>query len=63
MSMTLKIECSACFYSNKEIELDIVGPADLDPQKLKKEIEKCPDWVVEFNGDHMDTYCSKKCAE
>lgn len=20
-------------------------------------------WVIQFNGDHMDTYCSKKCAE
>lgn len=20
-------------------------------------------WYVEFNGDNMDTYCSKKCAE
>jgi len=46
-----------------ELELTIEGPKDLDPQKLKKEIEANKGWGVQFNDDHMDTYCSAKCAD
>lgn len=62
MALTLIVECSMC-GTKKPIELDIEGPKDLDPQALKKRIEKYRGWHVQFNGDHMDTYCSKKCAE
>lgn len=60
--MTLHVECSMCL-TGPELELTIEGPKDLDPQKLKKEIEANKGWGVQFNDDHMDTYCSAKCAD
>jgi hypothetical protein len=63
MGMTLEVSCSTCWpQENLPLALDIEGPKDIDPQKLKKRIEK-EGWIVQFNGDHMDTYCTKKCAE
>jgi hypothetical protein len=63
MGMKLEITCSMCIpMRGQPIELYIEGPKDLDPKSLKKRIEK-EGWIVQFNGDHMDTYCTKKCAE
>jgi hypothetical protein len=63
MAMTLRVKCSMCWPPLKpDIELDIEGPKDLDPQALKERIERAG-WTVQFNDDHMDTYCTKKCAE
>jgi hypothetical protein len=61
MSMTLTVQCSMC-AKKPPLELNIEGPKDLDPEALKKRIEK-EGWIVQFNGAHMDTYCTKKCAE
>jgi hypothetical protein len=46
-----------------DLEISCDGPKQLEPQALKKAIEKNRGWVVQFNGDYMDTYCCKKCAE
>lgn len=32
------------------------------PELVRGHLER-RDWIVQFNGEHMDTYCSKKCAE
>ena len=63
MAMTLEVDCS---YHQKKSEarqthLTIVGPRELDPQSIKERLE-AQHWVVQFNGNNMDTYCSKECA-
>ena len=68
MSLQLIVTCSNHRKNDglawgKEIQLWIEGPKQLDPQNLKERIEQNAGWVVQFNGDNMDTYCSKKCAE
>jgi hypothetical protein len=30
--------------------------------KVQSHLER-KGWVVQFNGDNMDTYCSERCAE
>ena len=65
MGMTIKVTvtCSMCFPPKKRaLKMDIEGPKDLDPETLKARIEG-EGWIVQFNGDNMDTYCTEKCAE
>lgn len=66
MGLTLNISCS---YHQKgdggygrEAEIIIDNIDDSAVKHVTKELKK-QGWVVQFNGDHMDTYCSKKCAE
>ena len=66
MGMTLRVTCS---YHQKndggfgrEAEIDLNTLDGDTPQRVKRQLEK-EGWVVQFNGEHMDTYCSKKCAE
>lgn len=47
----------------KELLIPLEGPKDFQPENLKLLIEKNRGWHVQFNGNNMDTYCSKKCAE
>lgn len=35
--------------------------AELNLEVIKKRIEEFG-WIVEISGDHIDTYCSTKCA-
>lgn len=64
--LTLKIECSnhqkndGGYGREIEIELDTIDATT--PLQVRKQLE-ADRWVVQFNGEHMDTYCSKKCAE
>lgn len=63
--ITLTASCSN-HQTNSEprefsVSLDRLNEHQLE-EKIKKAL-KSQGWVVEFNGDNMDTYCSKKCAE
>ena len=42
-------------------EVEITIKQDLAPESIKVQIEKLK-WIVQFNGDNIDTYCSKQCA-
>lgn len=46
----------------KEIEIIIDSIDDTNRRHVQGVLER-RGWVVQFNGEHMDTYCSKKCAE
>lgn len=67
MSLLLTVSCSNHQKDDgsygKEIEISLDGPKDFEPETLKQAIEKHRGWHVQFNGEYMDTYCSKKCAE
>lgn len=66
MGMTLTVSCSyhqkndGGYGKDAEITLDTIS--DKTAKQVAKELES-QGWVVQFNGDNMDTYCSKKCAE
>lgn len=62
--LELEITCSNHDSMKRERRLSLVidGPKDLKTKVLKKRIEQ-HEWIVQLNGDNMDTYCSKKCAE
>ena len=39
---------------------------DTIDEHARKQVEKelkALGWVVQYSGDNMDTFCSKKCAE
>jgi hypothetical protein len=60
------ITCSMCggmerYSKPHPLEIVINGAKDLDQQALKKQIE-AQGWIVQLNGDSIDTYCTKKCA-
>jgi len=65
MALILTVYCSNHQTSGepKEIELSVGRIASLNPESIKRMIEEHPGWVVQFNGEHVDTYCSKKCAK
>lgn len=67
MSMTLTVWCSMCgggerYSKPQPLEIGVDLTKDLKPLAVKKAIEK-HGWIVQFNGDNTDTYCTKKCAE
>lgn len=64
MALELDITCSnhQHWKEPRRIRLIIDGPKQLETPVLKERIER-RGWIVEINGDNMDTYCSKKCAE
>lgn len=66
MSLTLKVECSNHQKNDgshgREIEIIIDSVDDANRKHVQGVLER-RGWVVQFNGDNMDTYCSKKCAE
>jgi hypothetical protein len=61
MAMTLKVECSMCSEA-QPLELAIEYKDDLDAKEITKRIQRAG-WIVQFNGEMVDTYCTKKCAE
>lgn len=46
----------------KEIEVIIDSIDDAGRRHLQGVLER-RGWVVQFNGDNMDTYCSRECAK
>ena len=62
LTITLEVNCSMCFPPKKPpLRLDISAPIDLRRKALRELIEK-EGWIVEFNGQNIDTYCTKACA-
>ena len=43
-------------------EFNVDDVSALTAENLKKRLES-NNWIVEFNGDKFDTYCSEKCAK
>jgi hypothetical protein len=64
MALILEVSCSQHPMSTQpreeRIYLDAITQTTAD--YIKQELER-RGWVIEFNGDSMDAYCSKKCAE
>lgn len=62
--LTLKVECSNHQTSREpkiiEITLDTIDSHTARQVKYGLELKG---WVVQFNGDNMDTYCTKTCAK
>lgn len=56
----LKITCCMCGNEfPNEIEAD--KKKQLTVKHIKTTLEKSR-WIVEVNGEHIDTYCCKYCA-
>lgn len=66
MSLQIQVHCSnhqkddGGYGREQEIWIDTID--DKTRNLVQRHLERL-NWVVQFNGDHMDTYCSKKCAE
>ena len=61
MALTLNISCSNHkddLRSGKEEEFSL-ATLDADTAKRVKKFLESRGWVVQFNGEYMDTYCSK----
>lgn len=63
--LTLTIDCShhqkADGGYGRQEEMTI-RTIDADTATEVKQRLVARGWVVQFNGEHMDTYCSKECA-
>ena len=59
--ITVEVDCSTCGKA-RPLSIEIETLADLQPIVLKKAIER-EGWIVQINGEYMDTYCSKECAK
>lgn len=62
--ITLTVDCS---YHQKDdeprqVQITLENIDANTARKLRRHLES-QGWVVQFNGNNMDTYCSKKCAE
>lgn len=66
MALTLQVSCSyhqeddGGYGKEAEINLETI---DKHTAKQVKDSLESQGWVVQFNGDNMDTYCSKECAK
>lgn len=62
--LTLIVDCSNHQVSTppREFTVTLETVDAYTKQRLKHGLEQ-QGWVVQFNGEHMDTYCTKKCAE
>ncbi len=64
MALILEVSCSQHVMNTspreERIYLDTITQTTIN--YIQQELER-RDWIVQFNGDNMDTYCSKKCAE
>lgn len=58
--ITLKVECCTC-SKGQPLEINVDTVEELILEAVKTRIEKFG-WVVEINGNRIDTYCSTKCA-
>jgi hypothetical protein len=66
MALQLHVTCSnhqkndGGYGREQEVWIDTIDTktANVVQRHLERE-----GWVVQFNGEHMDTYCSQKCAE
>ncbi len=59
--ITLTISCSQCGKVMPE-EMQADTRDEMAPEAVKAHIEK-RGWVFQINGENVDTYCSKKCAD
>lgn len=66
MALTLTVDCSyhqkkdGSYGRQAEISLETIDKHTA--MRVKHQLER-DGWVVQFNGDNMDTYCSKQCAK
>lgn len=60
MALELQVTCSMCGSTKCPLEIDL-ELTDLNIESIRRLIEQ-KGWIVEINGEHFDTYCSKKCA-
>lgn len=64
MSLQVKVYCSNHQRNTEPKEEKVwIDTIDANTATLVKHHLERKGWVVQFNGEHMDTYCSKKCAE
>lgn len=61
--MKLEITCVMC-GRNFPVTLPMDKKQSISPEAVKTAIENYDrKWKVQFNGDYVDVYCSKECAE
>lgn len=56
--MTLGLFCAMC-AKEREFELETGG---LDGTTPIQDVIRSFGWIVQKNGEHLDIYCSKRCA-
>jgi hypothetical protein len=63
MALVLEIHCSNHQRRTEpKVEGFVLRTINKDARQRLKEYLESKGWVVQFNGEHMDTYCSKECA-
>lgn len=64
MALELIVDCSN-HQKDGDARQETIALDTIDhhtAMRVKQQLERSG-WVVQFNGEHMDTYCSKKCAQ
>ena len=61
--LEVKAICDMC--GQKEITVGVPNDFPLKPRirDLFTRLIEEAGWVVQINGEHFDTYCSKRCAQ
>lgn len=65
MNMQLEIMCSHCgrrLFDGGVAGLDIETIDDLRTEELFDRIKNL-EWIPQINGNHLDAYCSERCAQ
>lgn len=58
----LTVRCSLCGIAKDNPPLEVGNIFKLALPEIVKELEKLG-WIIQMNGKHIDTYCSKECAQ
>lgn len=65
MPISLTISCAMCGkqfpdYYGEGLAVDTLETFTVEHLRKKVEAKR---WIIQINEPHIDTYCSKKCAE
>ena len=66
MSISFQINCSHCgkilLNEDGEMDFDASELSQLSKEMIADRVRELG-WVAQENGEHLDTYCSKRCAQ
>jgi len=64
MALVVEIHCSNHQRTTEpKVEEFTLRTVDDDTRKQLQSYLEFKGWVVQYDGEHTDTYCSRKCAE
>lgn len=64
--ITITFDCSYHQVERSEPKQESITLETIDDETLRKKMIKyleAKGWVVQLNGNNMDTYCTKTCAK